>query len=415
MSPPTIKTRTLPKPFQVPEAGFEVRNPSIPFVSNASVAGWSVHGTQITESEGHRRPGGKSRLADGDIGGNFFTTKQYVEGIQKPVSLTYSRSLPILTEFSGTVQWYPIAPSAALFPPSPHSSDDELEELGATAISRCKPTKSTASFATALGELRKDGLPHIVGHQTWKSRTDNLRKTAGGEYLNVVFGWEPLLHDIRSFADGVLNSDRLTSQYIRDAGRPVRRDYRFPTYQHVSDPVLWGGLQEYVAPFNSRFWDGTVSQKTYYYDTITKQQWFEGVFTYALPPTTKSKMAKHVAAATQILGIVPDPETLWNLAPWSWAVDWFSNTGDVISNANDWATDGLVMRYGYIMERSMCKRTFYSEGSNFSPGAGSVAPDISFITETKRRLRANPFGFGLNWDGLSPRQLAIAVALGISR
>jgi len=412
MSP--LRRKTRPIPFEVPAAGFRVRNPTVPLTTHASVSSYTVNGSQVTDSEGHRRPRGRSRLADGDIGGDFFTQKKYIEGLVNPVSFEYSRALPILTVFDGTVQWYPLTPSAAAFPPSPHSTRDELIELSATAISRCKPTKSTASFATALGEFLKDGAPKVVGSKLWKEKTHNLRKNTGNEYLNLTFGWEPLIHDIRSFAGGVIDSDKLTKQYIRDAGRPVRRDYRFPTYQSVSEPKLWGANQEHVSPFNSRFWDGTVSQKTYYVDAIQKQQWFEGVFSYALPPNVKL-MGKHVSAATQVLGVIPDPETLWNLAPWSWALDWFSNTGDVVSNANDWATDGLVMRYGYIMERSICKRTYYSEGSNFSPGAGSVAPDISFIVETKQRLRANPFGFGLNWDGLTPRQTAIAIALGISR
>jgi len=174
-------------------------------------------------------------------------------------------------------------------------------------------------------------------------------------------------------------------------------------------------MQEYVSPFNSRFWDGTVAQKTYYIDQVEKQQWFEGVFTYTLPPTTKKLLGEHVGAAAEVLGVIPTPEVLWNLAPWSWAADWFSNVGDVVSNASDWATDGLVMRYGYIMERSIVTRSYYSDGSNFKAGRGSVAPDLVLVTETKQRKRANPFGFGLNWDGLSPRQLAIAIALGISR
>lgn len=420
MSPPRTKTRLMTTPFEVPSAGFKVTNPTLspPVVNHAAVSGWKVHGTQTTVSEGHLRPKGKSRLADGDIGGNFFTTKQYIEGVQKPVSFMYSRSLPIQTDFVGTVQWYPVAPSAALFPPSAHSSNDALDELGATAISRCKPTKTTASFAVTLGELRKEGLPKLVGAPFWESKTRELRNlkkvNPGSEYLNVEFGWNPLLRDIRSFAGGVMDADRLASQYIRDEGRPVRRDYRFPTEITTNDPVHWGVNQEHISPFNSRFMVD-MPQNTYYVDTITKTCWFEGVFSYAIPPTTKKLLGEHVAAAAQVLGVVPDPDTLWNLAPWSWAVDWFSNAGDVVSNASDWATDGLVMRYGYVMERSIIKRTFYSVGSRFGPGGGSVAPDISFITETKVRRRANPFGFGLNWDGLSPRQLAIAAALGISR
>jgi len=124
-------------------------------------------------------------------------------------------------------------------------------------------------------------------------------------------------------------------------------------------------------------------------------------------------MARHALEAKKLLGISLTPETLWNLAPWSWTVDWFSNAGDVISNVSDWATDGLVMRYGYLMEHSIVKDTYLMNGT----GSKSVpsCPPLQLVTETKLRKRANPFGFGLTWNGLSAVQLAILGALGISR
>jgi len=36
-------------------------------------------------------------------------------------------------------------------------------------------------------------------------------------------------------------------------------------------------------------------------------------------------------------------------------------------------------------------------------------------TVHKSRFPANPFGFGVGWEGLSPTQLAITAALGITR
>jgi hypothetical protein len=126
-------------------------------------------------------------------------------------------------------------------------------------------------------------------------------------------------------------------------------------------------------------------------------------------------MGKHVGAASHLLGIELTPETLWNLAPWSWAVDWFSNTGDVVSNLTSWSSDGLVMHYGYMMEHSIVTRNYYSRGSRFLFANGSSAPDLRFVTETKQRVRANPFGFNATWSGLSPVQTAIAAALGLSR
>jgi hypothetical protein len=101
------------------------------------------------------------------------------------------------------------------------------------------------------------------------------------------------------------------------------------------------------------------------------------------------------------------PEALWNLAPWSWATDWFANVGDVISNMTAFAGDNLVLRYGYLMEHSMIEDTYTRNDIS----AGS----FQLITESKRRIKANPFGFGVSWEDLSPFQLSIAAALGLSK
>jgi hypothetical protein len=150
-------------------------------------------------------------------------------------------------------------------------------------------------------------------------------------------------------------------------------------------------------------------------ETIVRR-WFSGAFTYSLPVGYKSHDAVtgYAARASVLFGAELTPSTVWNLAPWSWAVDWFTNVGDVLSNASDALFDGLVMRYGYIMEHSLIRDTYTYGGPTNMQSATTPQP-LTFVTETKLRRKANPFGFGLTWEGLSPRQVAILVALGITR
>lgn len=124
-----------------------------------------------------------------------------------------------------------------------------------------------------------------------------------------------------------------------------------------------------------------------------------------------------VAAAqrtAKVLGLELTPETLWNLAPWSWAVDWVSNAGDVVSNISDWANDGLVLKYGYMMEETSVTDVYTFDGPSGLPGNHQPYP-VTLQRTVKKRIRATPFGFGLNWSGFSPRQLAILAALGITK
>jgi hypothetical protein len=44
-----------------------------------------------------------------------------------------------------------------------------------------------------------------------------------------------------------------------------------------------------------------------------------------------------------------------------------------------------------------------------------TVPPLRLVTETKKRVPASPFGFGITWDGLSPLQVSILGALGITR
>jgi len=125
-----------------------------------------------------------------------------------------------------------------------------------------------------------------------------------------------------------------------------------------------------------------------------------------------------LAVARKLLGADVDPEVLWDLAPWSWAVDWFSSVGDVIHNLSAYSSDGLVLRYGYIMEHSIVRDTYtYSGDLGLIPRCNFTGrpADLVVTSEKKLRRRSSPFGFGLAMSELTTRQKAILAALGLSR
>jgi hypothetical protein len=128
----------------------------------------------------------------------------------------------------------------------------------------------------------------------------------------------------------------------------------------------------------------------------------------------RTDMARAAIKARKVLGIQLTPGAIWNLAPWSWAADWFSNAGDVLQNLDSWIIDGLVVRYGYMMETTIVRDTYTMVGPTGYPG-NPLASDVIVESITKQRLKSSPYGFGLTWDTLSPRQIAIATSLGLSR
>jgi len=155
----------------------------------------------------------------------------------------------------------------------------------------------------------------------------------------------------------------------------------------------------------------------------SRRQWFSGTFRYYLPLDYDSRVAVDnlVSRVDKLFDLSLTPQTLWNLAPWSWAVDWFANVGDVLANAERFQSGNLVMRYGYLMEHTMIKDTWSLVEHNQFVSTTKwkdpppVSGSFSLVSESKLRVKANPFGFGVKWEALSPFQLSIAAALGITR
>lgn len=394
---------------------------------------------QITDTEGH--PWHYESFKGVDKGGDFTSVSRYIDPQGTNLKDHYIRwDTPIQGlpgQFITTGPFLvapvnpflgvpgngsnPLAPSwSGHFPGSLQSSDEELLVHGATAIARCKPTSSPASLSVTLGELFKDGLPSLPGSSFWKDRLTKIRKDSGGEYLNVVFGWQPFISDVKQTVNTVNQWDSLLDQYERDSGRLVRRRYEFPI-ERESEVVDLGVARLWRAPFGAV--TGELSNTTissagsmYVHKETYVRRWFSGAFTYHLPSDyySRNSVRKAAAEAKILLGLELTPETVWNLAPWSWAIDWFSNAGDVLSTVSDFASDGLVMPYGYIMEHTLHRWTYTAPNVVFKNGLHSSL-STTVVHETKVRRKASPFGFGLTWEGLTPRQLSILAALGISR
>jgi hypothetical protein len=387
----------------------------------------------VTESESH--PSWRSLQREpGDVGGDFTT--------QKSVCYTSTDDVHIDTGWFGGPNPYeryiydgPCRIDEAsfsgkvAFPSAAASSDAALNAFGSTAIAKCAPTKPTANLATALLEAYHDGLPKLIGAAAWKENTQsalslrNSAKSGSGEFLNYQFGWLPLVSDVTDFIGAVTHMDKLLQQYIRDNGQVVRRRFTFPPEITVSEVTVASQVWPYLGSNNTSLLNtsgglprGDVIRRR----QTTINRWFSGAFVYHLPMTffrdLYTPFASDFQVYRKILGADLTPEVIWELTPWSWAIDWFSNVGDVITNANSWANDGLVMKYGYIMEHSIVHDIYTFVGpTNIRGGSTVRPPDINLVVETKLRRKANPFGFGLTMGGLSTLQKSILAAVGLTR
>lgn len=303
-------------------------------------------------------------------------------------------------------------------------NDSTLRTMGVKAWNASKPTKPEGSLGQMIGEAHQvPSIPLI------KSLRDSLKEIpkglslgkllsrAGGEFLNVGFGWLPLVSDARDFIVNTVNLDKKIAQLIRDNGRPVRRTKRLDggssnsttvgsnsglpgtNIWPILDSSMYDGMAQVITEVQTN-WDYRFHARFRYYIDFEKAR--NGDI---------NEMRKLLRMS---YGLDFNLSTLYELMPWSWLLDWFGNIGDNLSNMVD-DQDRLVADYAYINGRyRQITTTSVYQKMKFSDG-DPVRMQTVTTRDIFRRVQANHFGFGLTFGDLSSKQLAILAALGLSK
>jgi hypothetical protein len=303
--------------------------------------------------------------------------------------------------------------------------------LGGSAINAVRPNKPIMDLASTIGELRSlGGIPKMMGSMiTRASSLRDLFRESGNEYLNAQFGWGPLQRDIQNLAEYALYTRQLVFQYAQNVGRPIRRRYQFDdvidTTEGLSKPISSSAYElDAPGPYGGLSFLSTrasVVTPVEITRTVTKS-YFTGAF--RIYSSELQWLDTYLAGieneANTLLGTRLDPEVLWNLQPWTWLADYFVNFGDVLANISA-GSDGVVMKYGYLMrEQEIRKEIHFPRGVWRRTGTSSWVPcsnpfTVTLTSHSKTRVKASPFGFGLNPESFTEGQWAILLALGLSK
>nr|URG16439.1 MAG: maturation protein [Leviviridae sp.] len=304
-----------------------------------------------------------------------------------------------------------VSPTSSLWPTLSAVSESSLISKGASFISQTIPTNPVGGLMTVLGELREQ-LPQIPGQALLRSHLRDYRQ-GGGEYLNIQFGILPLYNDIKKIVETANEADKLIAQYTRDSGRLVRRraKLQIETSTEVTTPAVSGFISPAIPlPFYSST-SGVMTRRR-----VTTLRWsFSGAYTYYLDPgvTYLGQMKRNEQIAAKLYGTRLTPEVLWELTPWSWAIDWQTNFGDVMTNISALLNDSLVIRWAYVMCHQTITDTYTLSGTDLKGVKGPFSQ--SFAVSRKVRRKATPYGFGLDPAAFTASQWAIIGALGISK
>lgn len=292
---------------------------------------------------------------------------------------------------------------------------------GPRAINATIPTHPLVGLSTTLAELKREGIPALVGSSLIRGKGP-LHRNIGGEYLNYEFGYKPLASDLGRAAAAAVDAGNLLRQYQRGSGRLIHATYTFPPETsttvypqrtgrlYVPSPTSVLQRDIWVGGASGRFGNQIEEVST------VRRVWFRGAYTYYLQQEGSifDNAQRLSQEANHLFGTRVDESTFWSLTPWSWLVDWHVNIGDNISNASALASDGLVLQYGYLMVEDLQEHRITIEGPRTLSGT-SGPWTTSFTRVTKRRFKATPFGFGRNPAGFTARQWSILGALGLSK
>jgi hypothetical protein len=332
----------------------------------------------------------------------------------------------------------------------------ELSAYGSQAWSKTKPRLEQASAFVFVAELRD--LPRMMRqlkeralefHKQWinakarykplKGDFDNNDLTmppgrAASYFLEHQFGWTPFLSDLRKFYSAFHGSETTIQRLSSQNGKPIRRKATLvglpvevagqdgkPRISYVpteSDVRVNGGNAQMCEPgLHANFFSVSPSWELRRIERLKVSA--TGMFTYYRPEfdTSLSEYNSSWFALQRQLtlyGMRISPSNIYRATPWTWLVDWFTNVAEHFDWLTDVAVDSIAAKYLYLNCRKEIIWRFTQVLPFRDPGTVELVWERKLWTN--ERVGANsPYGFSLSWENLTPRQLAILVALGITR
>lgn len=381
-----------------------------------------------TQRQGLRRNVGGPLTVAKRVVKVFPASCDIIRGYKNPVEVGvnsaqsgYSGGIIPLDFIGGDPTYTPPLPPPDAFT-LPENTYFDMTRIGTEGWAKYSPTTPKASLSQFLGELHQ--LPRNPLSLMRQARS--FHKGAADSYLNWEFGWKPFINDLRQLLIAYLDFDRRLQQLTRDNGKPVRRKGIIDSEKRelIESIKITGQPGQFSFP----------TQVYYHYsdmgDTYARtrervtKSWFSGSFVYYLQPYGSIKYYEQINRI--IYGLDLTPKLVWELTPWSWLSDWYTNVGDLLQNYVNIQLDSLVADYAYAMasidiRTTVTVETFLKARLPYLTGADGDTAASRFVCQgvihdsLRLREKAHPYGFGIQNGDLTQRQLAILTALGFSK
>ncbi len=196
-----------------------------------------------------------------------------------------------------------------------------LGELGETLRMIRRPAQairdSCDRYYRSLSKWKGRNRPPTSGPKKWSWRQE-LEKVAGGLWLENSFGWQPLLNDVR---DAVKAYERLT---------PPLADAKVISVGDTDSADSW-------TPYSGMGWGdnngnhANVGSMMFYMFLDFAKSSCTVRYKGKVSLTTEATKWDNLA----LFGFTPSEfiPTAWELLPWSFLIDYFTNIGDILSSS----------------------------------------------------------------------------------
>lgn len=308
-----------------------------------------------------------------------------------------------------------------------------LDFYGPKGWERYKPNAPQGSVVRSLIEARE--LPHLFLHSARKyvkkvlskqSTYRDLSRVGAEEYLNAQFGWKSFFNDIRRNLQVILDHDKILAQLVDESQRLRGID---TTHRHTegwvfrdrtsssTSSTLASGL---TPTLNSSYYPDLTSGRQTISTSTSIDYWFSAKWRYVIEATLLNQGEAIIIpddVRYRLERIIHsdrmNPAIFWDVMPWTWLIGWASNVSSNLHNLVDPLLPEQAAEYAFIMGRH--EETQIVTGSQTFVFGQAISRSTTRTTTWQMRKTASPFGFGIQFAGLSSSQLAILAALGISR
>lgn len=262
-------------------------------------------------------------------------------------------------------------------------------QLATKLVAQTSPSRPVVDIPVFIGEF--GDIPRLV-----KDAGSTVIGAIAKQNINVQFGLLPLLGDLNSMLHFVDHVDKRMQELRALKAKGLRRTR-----------VLWRGSASEtrlnVFTNTSPNWADTRHDivKLTEITVSGHVRWYpSGDF----PTTDRAMLAKAIRA---VGGLTIDGSTAWELIPFSWLADWFSNVGDLLK-----ANRNIVPCFHSIPQIMETSKTV-NQGILKSADIPSATPGKTVSTVLRKTRRTSPVTLSASLPMLSLRQLSILGSLAI--